>query len=57
MFFLNGFLKSNVKIKTVPPLESPQSGLSKGANVLILILHFDALNGGEPNFLHLIGRT
>ena len=35
----------NEGIKTLPPLESPYSGLFNGTNTLILILHFDAQNG------------
>ena len=30
------------------PFKSPECGLFNGGNILILILHFDAKNGGEP---------
>ena len=41
--------KSKSGIKTLGPLESPHSGHSNDANVLILILHFDARSKGAPN--------
>ena len=37
--------------------ESPHSRLSNGANDLILILHFDAKNGGAFNSHIIEGRT
>ena len=45
-------LKYKIRIKTFAPLESQYSGPSNGgSNVLILILYFNAQNGGAPDSL------
>ena len=47
-FWVSNF---KIKIKTLTLIESQHSGLSNVANILILMLHFDAQNGGAPNSL------
>ena len=48
--------EGKTRIKTLQPLESQCSGFFNGANIIFLILHFDAQNG-EPKFSNFHGAN